>query len=113
MTDTHYAYEDASSFRQYIDLWLDEHGYTVKEFANAYGLSDAGVYRWRRGERPTWENAERLAEILGLPLKRLYVLVGLMTPEQASEDVAVPDPSKMSNEDLLRELQRRLGQESE
>ncbi|SDP61384.1 Helix-turn-helix [Actinopolyspora xinjiangensis] len=113
MTEARYTYDYATTFQQYIDTWLDERGYTVKEFAHAHGLSDSGVYRWRRGEYPSWDNAAKLADALNLPLKRLYVLVGLLTPEQADENVTAPDPSKMSNEDLLRELERRLGQSSE
>lgn len=94
--------------------WLEDQlaarGWTVTDLANHSGLNRSGIQRWKSGAlRPDMANARILADALGRPILELLVACEYLTAEEARQRNAAPvDPVKLTDDQLLRELRRRI-----
>ena len=71
---------DPEPFWLFLQHWLTEHGWSQVRLANAVGVHETVVGRWlhadaRRRARPSRQTLPRLAEVMGLPVQDLVVMI--------------------------------------
>ncbi|MDP9371833.1 MAG: helix-turn-helix domain-containing protein [Chloroflexota bacterium] len=82
-------------FTGWLNMMMENRGFSQAELARAMGVTDAQVSRWRRGQTvPTVRSLQRLADTLGVPRATLDRLAGYPTGEEAAgEGSAGTDPA--------------------
>lgn len=102
--------EHRATWRDYIERHLVPYDRNVAALAAKAGLQRSIVSQWvNKGTQPSLENARKFANGVGVPLLQVLVAAGLITEEEAKlRAAAPPDAGKLSNEELVDELQRRL-----
>lgn len=83
-------------------------GETQATIAAKLGVSGPTVSRWKKfGPRP--ENVSTFARVYGRPVLEAFVAAGYLTPEEAGETpTAAPSLASLTDDELVRELTRRL-----
>ncbi|VEW13511.1 Uncharacterised protein [Brevibacterium casei] len=83
-------------------------GETQATIAAKLGVSGPTVSRWKKfGPRP--ENVSTFARAYGRPVLEAFVAAGYLTPEEAGETpTAAPSLASLTDDELVRELTRRL-----
>ncbi|MBC9001315.1 helix-turn-helix domain-containing protein [Micromonospora aurantiaca (nom. illeg.)] len=67
--------------------------------AELAGISHSTLSNWRNGkQRPTTDKLAAIADVLGVPARDLWVLAGLMEPDQVGL-AEVPSPAHLPPED--------------
>jgi DNA-binding XRE family transcriptional regulator len=91
-----------------LDLTLANAEMTGKQLAQAAGLDEAQISRWRRGRgKPSLESCERLANALNVDPMRLAVTAGAMKSRMAGVE-ALPMPPNTAVIEKVRGKLREL-----
>lgn len=101
----------AGDLGTYLRAAIDRHDTwtTVRDLATASGVSESNLGRYIAGKTtPTLDNARALAVALHRPLLEILVAAGLLTPDEARQQVTVPNLAAMGDDELLDELRARL-----
>lgn len=99
-----------TTFGSYVQQWLDDHGRTVADLSRTTGIAHSVISRWiREGAIPGLDSCRVLAETIGRPLLEVLVTAGLLTPDEAHQQVRAPvDLGALSGDQLLAEVRRRM-----
>lgn len=91
--------------------WMDyvrQHGGSVNtEIAKRVGVTPQSIGRWHASE-PKPELVRAFAKAYGRPVLEAFVAAGLLTAEDANEQVVRSDSSQLSDEDLVNEVLARM-----
>src|SRR4051812_11694260 len=82
-------------FGEWLDITLSNQGVQGRTLAEAIGVHDSAVSRWRSGTgAPSAESIEPMAELLGVDALRLSVTAGLVSEKVAGvEPLPMPEPT--------------------
>jgi transcriptional regulator with XRE-family HTH domain len=99
-----------NGFGEWLDVTLSNKGIRGRTLAEAIGVHDSAVSRWRSGVGgPTAESIEPMAELLGVDALRLSVTAGLVPAAVAGvEPLPVPEPTAQ-RESVKRQIARIRG----
>lgn len=76
------------------------------------GVAGSTVNRWKDKD-PNPRDVAAFAHVYGRPILEAMIQAGFLTEEDAGQQLpTTPDPRRLSNQDLLAELARRLDQPS-
>lgn len=102
--------QDEGGFADYLRAHLDRHGWNAAQLARASGISASVIGRWlSRDTVPSLDNARAIAVGIKRPLLEVLVAAGLLTAEEARQKTTAPiDPTTLSDDELLREVRRRM-----
>lgn len=104
---------DGQDFVDWLGAQLDQHGWTHGDLARETGLSPSVIHRWRNGVvRPNVENARTLASVFHVPLLEVLIIADVITEDEARHVAPSKGPRDLSDEQLIRELKRRLQAQS-
>lgn len=79
------------------------------EIARRTGLNQGSVSRWFKGSTPDPASVAAFAKGYRQPVLEALMAAGIVAPEDVGDDPpAAPYLSRLSNEDLLREVDRRM-----
>lgn len=104
------ARKSKNQFGEWLDITLSNLGIMGRTLAEAAGVHDSAVSRWRSGVGgPTAESIEPMAELLGVDALRLSVTAGLVPANVAGvEPLPMPEPTAQ-RESVKRQLARIRG----
>lgn len=92
--------DEENRFTAWLNMMMQQRGFSQAELARAVGVGDAQVSRWRRGQVvPTVHSLQRLADTFGVPRAGLDRLAGY--PPSAPEGAGLEDAA-----DLARQVER-------
>lgn len=99
-----------TSFSDWVDGQMQSHGYASDyAFAQALGVAHTSPGRWRTSPKPpTVETMRRLAEFFKAPMQDVLVAAGYLKPEESGVVRVAQAMQDVTNEDLLREIARRM-----
>ena len=88
--------DDRNYFAEWLTRTLAERGIAGGEVAQALGVNDSAVSRWRNGKAtPGLDSAMKLAHFLGVDAIALAVTAGLMDARQVGVDpLPLPEDTK-------------------
>lgn len=97
-------------FGEWLDVTMSNKGITGRRLAEAAGVHDSAVSRWRVGQGvPNMDAIEGIASLLGVDPLRLAVTAGLLSHEVARvEPLPMPEPTAR-RESVRRQLARLRG----
>src|SRR3954471_20828290 len=97
-------------FGEWLDITLSNKGIMGRTLAEAIGVHDSAVSRWRSGTGvPAMAQIEPMAELLGVDALRLSVTVGLVS-ETVAGAPKLPTPAPTAQrESVKRQLARLRG----
>lgn len=98
------------TFGEWLDITLSNKNIMGRTVAEAAGVHDSAVSRWRTGSgAPSMESIEPMASLLGVDALRLSVTAGLVSPQVAGvEPLPIPEPTAQ-RESVKRQLARLRG----
>lgn len=104
------ARQKGKLFGEWLDITLSNRGIMGRALADAVGVHDSAVSRWRAGQGvPSIEALERIAEFLSVDPLRLSVTAGQIPPKVAGvEPFEIPEPTAR-REAVKRQLSRIRG----
>lgn len=84
-------------FGEWLDITLSNRGILGRVLAEALGVNESTVSRWRSGAGvPDSETVENMADFLGLDRMRLLVTAGALSANAARVDpYAMPEPTAL------------------
>lgn len=90
--------DDDKRFTDWLNMMMQQRGFSQAELARAVGVGDAQVSRWRRGQVvPTVHSLQRIADAFGAPRANLYRLAGYPIAEVADREAAdATDPARQA-----------------
>lgn len=95
--------KNQADFAEWLDVTMSNKGIMGRTLAEAAGVHDSAVSRWRSGTAvPSMDSLERMADLLGVDPLRLAVTAGVITAA-----VAGVDPLSMPEATARRESVRR------
>lgn len=97
-----------STWWEWVERQLEDRAMTPAVLGERTGLDRSCFTRWRKGERPTLDTARLVARAFGLSPLEVMVKAHLISAEEADLRVLAPDPSTLTDQQLLAELGRRL-----
>lgn len=98
-------------FPSWLDTKLAERDWEVSDLARHAGISASIIHRWRKTYRPNVVNCRAVAQAFGLPVLEVLIVAGIITPDEARTDVALPPSiTTVPTAELTRELHRRAEQ---
>lgn len=106
-----HAHRPPSEFAEWLDITLDNREMSGRSLAEAMGVADAAISRWRTGaSSPSRDNILKMAEVLDLDAARLAVTAGVIPPEFAPgvAPYDVPEPTAQ-RESVRRQIARIKG----
>lgn len=93
----------AAAFGEWLDITLSNKGVQGRRVADAVGVSDATVSRWRSGlSLPDQGQLVLIAELLELDPRRLAVTAGVLPPAMAPGVEPYPMPEPTAQRDAVR-----------
>lgn len=98
-------------FHGWLARKLEKRGETWVAFSARTGIGTPTLNRWKNGEiSPSVKMVRRVAEALDLKdeLLRLLVIADILTPAEADQSVVVPDLTRVTDDDLISEVERRI-----
>jgi hypothetical protein len=79
------------------------------DFERESGISRTRLVDWRKGKGVTVEIARQVATAFRQPILSVLVAAGLLTADEARQRAAAPvDPAKLTDDELLAEIRRRM-----
>lgn len=93
----------------YIQRLMLERGWGPTELSRQIGRNRAIVSAWSTGSIPDLKTLRGLAGRLEVSVVELLIATSYFGPEDFGAIELRPDPTKLSNEELLHEVGRRLG----
>lgn len=96
---------------EYVAHWVGPNE-KQSDIVRRTGIDQATISRWLRGESRsiTSQTVAKFARAYGRDVLEAFVVAGFLTEREAGIQVeAFPDPAQLTNEQLLKELQRRVG----
>jgi transcriptional regulator with XRE-family HTH domain len=92
---------------------MEDRDMKTGRFCELTGLDRSAFTRWRKGERPTLDTARHVARAFDMTSLEVMVKAHLIFAEEAGlSGVSSPDPSALTDQQLLAELTRRLRRRS-
>ncbi|CCH27965.1 helix-turn-helix transcriptional regulator [Actinosynnema sp. NPDC047251] len=98
-----------SPWWRYLEENLASRGLTTGDLARGAGVDRSRLSDWKRGGKASLESARAVASLFGAGPLEVMVAAGLLTPQEAKLREARPDPARLSDEELVAELRRRMG----
>ncbi|WP_410652075.1 helix-turn-helix domain-containing protein [Amycolatopsis sp. cmx-4-54] len=99
---------ETQTFPVYLQGLLDERGWKKADLARASGIAESRLSRWMTGGAPSVDNARAVAEAFGRSLLEVLVAAGIITPEESRAKTVHLDVTKLTNRELVAEMERRL-----
>lgn len=82
------------------------------EFSRRANLNGATVSRWfTAGVRPGIDAIRATAEALGVPIIEAMLAAEAITEEEVGVKIVAPDPDLLSDEEIARQVVKRLGRQ--
>lgn len=82
---------------------------TWAELARATDTNQGAFTRWGAGlVNPSIEMVRRVAKALQLDPLRLMVIAEILEPSEVRQQVIVPDPTLLTDDELIAEVERRI-----
>lgn len=103
--------EPSHPFHPWLARQLEKRGETWVAFSARTGIGTPTLNRWKNGEiAPSVKMVRRVAEALDMQdqLLRLLVIADILTPAEVQQSVVVADESKISDDALIAEVERRI-----
>ncbi|WP_433268060.1 helix-turn-helix domain-containing protein [Actinosynnema sp. CS-041913] len=98
----------SSAWWDYLQANLESRDMTTGDLARGAGVDRSRLTDWKRGGKASVESARAIASLFDASPLEVMVAAGLITREEAELRQARPDPTKLSDEELVAELKRRL-----
>lgn len=96
-------------FHIWLERQLEARGQSFAELGRAAGIGEAAFTRWKNGKvNPSIELVRRVARAMSMDPLRLMVIAEILEPEEVRQQVVVADVTLLTDEELIRELDRRL-----
>lgn len=97
-------------FGEWLDITLSNKGVMGRTLAEAIGVHESAVSRWRAGTgAPGSESIEPMAELLGVDALRLSVTAGLVPANVAGVEPLPMPEATAQRESVKRQLARLRG----
>ncbi|MEV0679845.1 helix-turn-helix transcriptional regulator [Actinosynnema sp. NPDC050436] len=100
--------ENTPSWWEYLEENLARRGLTTGDLARGAGVDRSRLTDWKRGGKASLDSARSVAGLFGASPLEVMVAAGLLTPDEAELREARPDPGRLSDEELIAELRRRM-----
>ena len=98
-----------SSWSDFVQKHMDDRGMSTGDLTEKTGFDRSRLTAWRKGERPTLDTARVVAKAFDMSPLEVMVAAKLITAEEADlRGISSPDPSALTDQQLLAELTRRL-----
>lgn len=99
-----------TSWTQYVRYWIED-GERQVDVADRTGIDQTTISRWLQGETRsiTSQSVARFARGYGRPIIEAFVAAGFLTAAEAGLKTSdMPDWQRITDQQLLDELQRRM-----
>jgi transcriptional regulator with XRE-family HTH domain len=99
-----------TSWPQYVSYWIEDDERQV-DVADRTGIDQTTISRWLAGERKsiTSQSVAKFARGYGRPVIEAFVAAGFLSESEAGLQTSdMPDWRKITDAQLLAELQRRM-----
>jgi transcriptional regulator with XRE-family HTH domain len=101
--------DPTGDFPAYLRAQLAEKDWTSADLGRHAGVHPASISKWLRGlEVPSVENSRKVADALGANLLEILVSIGILTRDEVRGRGTVVDLERLSDDQLVSELRRRL-----
>lgn len=89
---------------------MDAKGWNQARVAEEVGSNASVVSRWlNEGMKPGIESIRAAAEAFGVPVIEAMLAAEALTEEEVGVKRVSPDPDLLSDEEILRQIERRMG----
>lgn len=100
----------AHPFYVWVAARAGERRMSLADLSRRADVSQAVFTRWKAGAGPSVDVVRRIAGALGVDFLHLLVVAGLLLPSDVSAHLVAPDVTELSDDELLRELNRRMAE---
>ncbi|MBB5956417.1 transcriptional regulator with XRE-family HTH domain [Saccharothrix tamanrassetensis] len=104
--------DDENTSSTWWDFLMDNlrsRGLSTGDLARGAGVDRSRLSDWKRGGKASVESARAIAVLFDASPLEVMVAAGLITPNEAALRQARPDPARLTDDELVAELRKRLG----